>query len=85
LDKVHLKKKLVEKTLGSLAKDVELNVDFYLKLRKNYDRITIYENLFNRNNQQKRAYKELKKNIKKLVAKFFGPLSTTETQQSFYQ
>ena len=34
--------------MDKLLKDIAQNKDFYLKLRKEYDRITIYENMFNR-------------------------------------
>lgn len=53
---------------------MQVNKDFYLKIRKEYDRITIYENMFNRQKEQQKEFKSLKKNMKKLVDHFFMPM-----------
>eukprot|EP00347_Sterkiella_histriomuscorum_P021075 403335355 len=68
------KQKLLGQTLEKLQKDMQGNKDFYLKMRKEYDRITIYENMFNRQKEQQKEFKNLKKNMKKLVDHFFLPM-----------
>ncbi|CDW75493.1 UNKNOWN [Stylonychia lemnae] len=68
------KQKLLAQILEKLSKDVAQNKDFYLKIRKEYDRITIYENMFNRQKEQQKEFKNLKKNLKRLVDHFFLPV-----------
>ena len=46
-------------------------------MRKEYDKITIYENIFNRTKERQKEYKDLKRNIKKIVEKFFFPMFPT--------
>ena len=44
-----------------LLKDVQAQREFYLKVRKEYDRITIYENVMSTaQNEQKKDYKALR-------------------------
>ena len=55
-----------------LLKDVQAQKEFYLKVRKEYDRITIYENVMSTaQNEQKKDYKALRQNLELLAEKFF--------------
>ena len=54
-----------------MQRDVAGHKEYYVRMRKEYDKITIYENMFNRLKEQQKEFKTLKKNFKKIVDKFF--------------
>jgi len=68
------RQKNINQTLERFHKDIIAHRDFYIKIRKEYDKITIYENIFNRTKERQKEYKDLKRNIKKIVEKFFFPM-----------
>jgi len=46
-----IRMRLIATVFEKLNKDVVSHKDFYIKLRKEYDRITIYENLYSKSKE----------------------------------
>ena len=65
----------MHQALDKLHREVESNRELFLKLRKDYDRYTIHENLFVRNKDTYVDYKTyVKKRLEALAERHFSEL-----------
>lgn len=78
-------KKQLHQALDRLHREVESNREGFLKLRKEYDKYTIHENLFVKNNEVHHSYKaNVKKRLESLAERYFGDffLQTASSSKS---